>query len=120
MLSADELLTMMQNNLFAPLYISRALVRHWLKLPVAVPPDSSKHPDRGMRDTKQNLNKRILFVSSISGIVSMDPQAQSAYNASKAGLTMMAKSLAGEWAKYGILVNAISPGLVQLWVHDRS
>jgi sorbose reductase len=35
--------------------------------------------------------KQVLFVSSISGLVAMSPQNQSAYNGSKAALTMMAK-----------------------------
>lgn len=38
-----------------------------------------------------NLQKQILFVSSISGLVAMYPQRQASYNASKGGLTMLAK-----------------------------
>ncbi|KAK4684803.1 hypothetical protein P7C73_g5362, partial [Tremellales sp. Uapishka_1] len=106
-----ELDTLMQTNLFAPYYLSRALMRHWLDLPTATP-GSETDTTRGSRDKKVDLQKKILFVSSISGIVAMKPQAQSAYNASKAGLTMLAKSLAGEWAKYGVSVNSISPGYV--------
>ena len=37
----------------------------------------------------------------------------SAYAASKGGLLMLTKSLAVEWAKYGINVNAIGPGYFQ-------
>ena len=40
----------------------------------------------------------------------LHPQEQVAYNASKAAVIHMAKSLAAEWAKYGIRVNTISPG----------
>ncbi|ORY31387.1 hypothetical protein BCR39DRAFT_526392 [Naematelia encephala] len=105
-----ELLNIMQINLFAPMYLTRAVVRQWLKVPVSLHSSSS---DRGLRDQKLHLGKKILFVSSISGIVAMTPQKQAAYNASKAGLTMLAKSLAGEWAGYGITVNAISPGYIQ-------
>jgi NAD(P)-dependent dehydrogenase (short-subunit alcohol dehydrogenase family) len=42
----------------------------------------------------------------------MTPQRQTAYNASKAAVTMLAKSLAAEWAHLGITVNSISPGYV--------
>jgi NAD(P)-dependent dehydrogenase (short-subunit alcohol dehydrogenase family) len=35
------------------------------------------------------------------------------YSASKAGLMMLTKSLALEWAEYGIRVNAVAPGVVE-------
>jgi len=52
----------------------------------------------------------IINVASMSGGVVNYPQQQNAYNASKAGVIMMSKSLAAEWARYGIRVNCISPG----------
>ncbi|XAO27014.1 hypothetical protein I312_105855 [Cryptococcus bacillisporus CA1280] len=59
-----------------------------------------------------DLKKQILFVSSISAHVAMSPQRQSAYNASKGAVTMLAKSLAGEWSHIGVAVNSVSPGYV--------
>ncbi|KAH6666180.1 sorbitol utilization protein SOU2 [Verticillium dahliae] len=35
---------------------------------------------------------------------------QAAYNASKAAVVMLGRSLAAEWARYGIRVNVVSPG----------
>ena len=52
----------------------------------------------------------ILNIGSISGLVSNIPQPQVAYNASKAAVHMMTKSLASDFAKDNIRVNALAPG----------
>jgi NAD(P)-dependent dehydrogenase (short-subunit alcohol dehydrogenase family) len=52
----------------------------------------------------------IVLVASMSGTIVNYPQEQSCYNASKAGVIQLGKSLAAEWAKYSIRVNSISPG----------
>lgn len=56
---------------------------------------------------------RIVAISSMSGNhVVNEPQRQCAYNASKAGVTALVKSLAVEWGPRGVRVNAVSPGYV--------
>ena len=55
----------------------------------------------------------ILNIGSMSGIVSNIPQPQVAYNASKAAVHMMTKSLASDYASQNIRVNAIAPGYVK-------
>ncbi len=54
----------------------------------------------------------IINIGSMSGIIVNYPQPQVSYNAAKAGVHMMTKSLATEWAKHNIRVNCVAPGYV--------
>jgi gluconate 5-dehydrogenase len=54
----------------------------------------------------------MLNVASVAGLSAGDPAATKtiAYNASKAGVIGFTRTLAREWGRHGILVNAIAPG----------
>lgn len=52
----------------------------------------------------------ILNIASTAGISVPTPQKQASYNSAKAAVLLLTKSLAVEWAPFGIRVNAIAPG----------
>lgn len=54
----------------------------------------------------------IINTASMSGHIVNTPQPQCAYNASKAAVIMLTKSLAVEWAPHNVRVNSLSPGYI--------
>ena len=51
----------------------------------------------------------IVTIGSMSGFIVNKPQAQSYYNASKAGVHHLTQSLAAEWGARGVRVNSVAP-----------
>lgn len=80
-----------ETNLLGAFLCSREVIRHMIKT---------------------GTHGSIVNIGSISGIVSNIPQNQAMYNASKAGVHMLTKSLASEYATSGIRVNCVAPGYI--------
>ncbi|KAF9507148.1 hypothetical protein BS47DRAFT_1488988 [Hydnum rufescens UP504] len=61
----------------------------------------------------------IINIASMSGHIVNYPQPQSAYNASKAAVIHLSKSLAAEWAPHKVRVNTISPGYMNTVLNEK-
>lgn len=61
---------------------------------------------------ERGIQGSIINMASMSGSIVNVPQWQCSYNASKAAVIHMTRSLAVEWAEYNIRVNSISPGYI--------
>lgn len=62
----------------------------------------------------------IVNTASMSATIVNIPQPQASYNASKAAVMHLTKSLAVEWVDYGIRVNSISPGYIRTAITANS
>jgi NAD(P)-dependent dehydrogenase (short-subunit alcohol dehydrogenase family) len=65
---------------------------------------------------KQMLERRqgkIINIASMSALIVNRDVPQAPYYASKAGVVMLTKALAAEWAPYNVYVNAIAPGYMR-------
>ena len=51
----------------------------------------------------------IINIASVSGSIVNTPQPQASYNASKAAVIQLTRSLASEWAPHHVRINSISP-----------
>jgi NAD(P)-dependent dehydrogenase (short-subunit alcohol dehydrogenase family) len=65
----------------------------------------------------ENGYGRIVNIASLSTFVSLFEVA--AYSASKAAVASLTKSLAIEWAKHGVNVNAIAPGVFRTSLNEK-
>lgn len=54
---------------------------------------------------------KVVFMASLSAVIAVP--AAAAYSASKGAVLQLTKSLAGEWARFGVQVNCVCPGFVE-------
>jgi NAD(P)-dependent dehydrogenase (short-subunit alcohol dehydrogenase family) len=90
-LSVEKFREVLETNLIGAFIAARAVGRHMIE---------------------KKIRGSIINMASMSGSIVNIPQKQSAYNTSKAAVIHMTRSLAVEWADYGIRVNSLSPGYI--------
>ncbi|MFK0166920.1 SDR family NAD(P)-dependent oxidoreductase [Rhizobium sp. NPDC090279] len=90
-ISADEWNKVIDVNLNAVFWCAQAFGRHMI----------------------QSRRGSIVNIGSMSGDIVTRPQKNVHYNASKAGVHHITRSLAAEWGEYGVRVNAVAPGFVE-------
>ncbi|KAH8802857.1 short-chain dehydrogenase/reductase-like protein SDR [Xylogone sp. PMI_703] len=90
--SVDEFQKVMDVNLKGSFLWAKEVGRYWLK---------------------EGVRGNLILVSSMSAMICVRPQKQVAYNASKAAVSLMGKTLATEWAPKGIRVNSLCPGYMK-------
>ncbi|QLL34493.1 hypothetical protein HG536_0G03550 [Torulaspora globosa] len=98
-------------NLMGSLYICQAMTRQLLEK-TKRRKSISAMANSAAEALPRFPNASYVLIASMSGMIVNTPQPQVAYNMSKAGVLHLVKSLACEWARYGIRVNAISPGYI--------
>jgi NAD(P)-dependent dehydrogenase (short-subunit alcohol dehydrogenase family) len=106
----------------ADLLVTAAGITIWGESAAVSPEDWQRVLDINLNGTFfacQSFARRLLaegrggsavLISSMSAQIVNVPQFQASYHASKAAVSMLAKSLAVEWAPSGIRVNAVEPG----------
>jgi 3-oxoacyl-[acyl-carrier protein] reductase len=96
-LSREEILQVFDTNLIGPIFLTQKVV--------------------GVMIDKQ-IHGSILFTTSTHSRVTM---LRPAYSSSKAALEMFVRDSALELAEYGIRVNGVAPGAIDIWnLEDRS
>ena len=87
----EEVMALFNINLFGAFWSARAAARAFIKL---------------------GIKGAVVFTASMASYRPNKRVPSAPYGATKAGIRNMTHTLAMEWAKYGIRVNSVSPGLV--------
>ncbi|CRG87922.1 carbonyl reductase, putative [Talaromyces islandicus] len=100
----DHYHQVMTTDLDGPYYCAKAAAKHWRR-------QKEEGTDLNGRKLNNYIAGSFVATASMSGVIVNIPQLQASYNAAKAGVIHLCKSLAVEWARYA-RANSISPGYI--------
>lgn len=106
----DHYRDVVQTDLDGPYYCAKAAAKHWRRQKLEGT-DLSGNPL-----TRFSMGS-FIATASVSGVSVNIPQLQASYNAAKAGVIHLCKSLAVEWAQYA-RANSVSPGYINTEISD--
>ena len=101
----DHYRDVVETDLDGTYYCAKAAAKHWRR-------QKLEGTDFYGQPLKGFSRGSFIATASMSGIIVNVPQLQAAYNAAKAGVIHLCKSLAVEWAAYA-RANSISPGYIR-------
>lgn len=106
----DHYHDVVRTDLDGTYYSAKAAAKHWRRQKL-----------EGTTTTGEKLENytsgSFIATASMSGVIVNVPQLQASYNAAKAGIIHMCKSLAVEWARFA-RANSISPGYIITEISD--
>lgn len=100
----DHYRDVVQTNLDGTYYCAKSAAKHWRR-------QKLEGTDLNGQPLSNYTSGSFIATASMSGGIVNIPQLQAAYNAAKAGVIHLIKSLAVEWARFA-RANAISPGYI--------
>jgi sorbose reductase len=100
----DHYHQVMSTDLDGPYYCAKAAAKHWRR-------QKEEGTDLNGRKLNNYITGSFIATASMSGVIVNIPQMQASYNAAKAGVIHLCRSLAVEWARYA-RANSISPGYI--------
>lgn len=100
----DHYQNVVATDLDSTYFCARAAAKHWER-------QKREGTDSEGRELRNFTTGSFIATASMSGVIVNVPQLQAAYNAAKAGVIHLCKSLAVEWAQFA-RANSISPGYI--------
>ncbi len=100
----DHHLDVVSTDLDGTFYCAKAAAKHWRR-------QKLEGTDLAGKPLTNYTSGSFIATASMSGVIVNIPQLQASYNAAKAGIIHLCKSLAVEWALYA-RANAVSPGYI--------
>lgn len=106
----DHYRDVIQTDLDGTYYCAKAAAKHWRR-------QRLEGTDLSGQPLTRYTMGSFIATASMSGVVVNIPQLQASYNAAKAGVIHLVKSLAVEWAQYA-RANSVSPGYMNTEISD--